>query len=224
MNNIELKIILDSESKNSLPDVIQWIENKLSNPLSYNTFTANNTYRDDIKKFVAEKYDVSIRDGVTEGCYGARTGKGSEGLTLWMHASSYIDRYIDSEYGEQVNPWELLEENGTQVNDFESEEEIERFASHCEELGLKVKSDNTYNFATDFGSESSDYAGFMFDFQFDIIENEDNHEAPVYMAVMFHCGGDPRGNYTSKKIWRFDSMDDVHNVLFPCKILTSENE
>lgn len=221
MKNIEIKLVV---SENGALNVFELIDQKLESPLSYNTIAISKAIDlEDLTKKLNEKYDVSVRSGTTDGCYGARTGRSSEGLTLWMHASSFTDRYIDSEYGEQVNPWHLLEEYGQQVNDFESEEEIARFSTHCEELGLSVKSDNTYNYATDYGSENSDCAGFMYDFQFDVIQNENNHKAPVYMAVMFHCGGDPRGNYTSKKIWKFDSIDEVHSVLHPYKVLTDSD-
>jgi hypothetical protein len=224
MFNIELKLIFDSESKNFATDAVIWIESILNAPLQYRTFTVNPSAAEELRTCLPEKYDLNLREGVSDGCFGARTGKSFEGLTLWMHAASLVDRYIDSDYGEQVNPWDLLEENGQRVESFESEEEIERFCENAEALGLRVVSDNTYNYATDYGGENSDCAGFMYDFQFDLIENESKGKSCVFLCVMFHCGGDPRGNYTSKKVWKFDSIDDVCSVLHPSKMLSSDNE
>jgi hypothetical protein len=218
MKNIEIKLVV---SEDGALNVFELINQKLEAPLSYNTIKISKAIDlEDLTKKLNDKYDVSVRNGTEDGCYGSRPGTSQKGLTLWLHASSYIDRYVDSEYGEQVNPWTLLEENGQQVNDFESEDEIERFLSNCDKLGLSVIAENTYNYATDYGSKNSDCAGFMYDFNFEVIENKDRPDAGVFMVVMFHCGGDPRGNYTSKKVWFFDSIDEVYSVIHPMKQLS----
>lgn len=132
------------------------------------------------------------------------------------HAKEVTDRYLDADYGEQVNPWHLLNEHGKEIEGLDGE----KFSEACENLGLSVKSDNTYNNS---GNDTED-AGYIFDFQYDFIQNENDHTAKVFMVVMFHCGGDPRGNYTDKAVWEFSNVDDAYSVLMPYKKLTPESE
>lgn len=212
MKNMEIKIIQGNPSHHStVKDVMSKLADVLLKPLDSRTITVTSTV--DLKKLsksISKKYDCSIRDGVTGGCYGARDGSTFPGITIWMHAKEFTERYLDSKYGEQVNPWHLLNEHGKLL-----EIDGEAFIAMLDESDIEYKSDNTYNYQ----HSNSEDAGFIFDFQFDSFNIGNKH----FLAVMFHCGGDARGNYTSKTIWQFDYEDDIYSVLFPSKGL-SENE
>lgn len=217
MKNIEIKLEFDkSVSKQSNTDIAKQIQKYLDNPGGYRTFKVNpRTSVETTKTYLENKFDATVCNGCSDGCYGARTGGSTEGLTLWLHPEKLTDRYVDAEYGEQVNPYHLLKEHGELVDGLDGE----TFEQYAEELDLETKSDNTYNFATDYGSENSENAGFMFDFQFTTLEKKDGG---MLVAVMFHCGGDPRGNYTEKQVWKFKYVDDFYSVVFPTKYLTEE--
>lgn len=225
MKNIEIKLILDPKSEiNSLTKIVEAIDAFLAEPMNYRTLKigTQESGLDALKGYLEEKYECSVRDGVTGGCYGARDGSQFKGLTVWMHPKELVDRYIqtdsDGEKTEFVNPWYLLTENATLVEDLDGE----AFDTWAEALGVEYKSDNTYNFGTDFGSLRSEHAAFMFDFQFSTIELENGG---ALVSIMFHCGGDPRGNYTTKHVFKFNYLDDFYSVIFPglC-LLTEESE
>lgn len=210
---MELKLIVNDDKGIQTKAIIPAIRKILNAPLDGKTiYISPKTNLKLLAKKLQSEFDCSTSDRVTEGCYGSRTGNSFEGLTVWMHAKEYTDRYIDSEYGEQVNPWHLLNEYGKLLENVDGE----AFMSMLDESDVEYKSDNTYNYS---GNNSED-AGFIFDFQFDSFAIGNKH----FLAVMFHCGGDPRGNYTSKKIWQFESEDDIYSVLFPGKMLSSDNE
>lgn len=212
MRNMEIKLIKTENSSNAIKDVLALIAKHLESPLSGRSIKMSDTIdTQELSSILSKKYDCSIHDGVTGGCYGSRDGSSFPGLTVWMHAKEFTDRYVDSEYGEQVNPWHLLNEYGTLLNDVDGEQFLEIIDS----ADIEYKSDNTYNYQ---GTNSED-AGFFFDFQFDHVVLKDAH----FLVCMFHCGGDPRGNYTDKLVWKFTSEDDLYSCLFPSKML-SDNE
>lgn len=215
MRNVSIKINEVSTGK-SLKDSITEIESFLISSLASHIVSVSSRNKAKLQSYLESTYDCSVREGVTNGCYGSSTGEVTKGLTVYFHAKELVDRYVDVDYGEQVNPWDLFITYGVICENINAE----GFAKIAEELGLSIKSDNTYNYATDFGGENSENAGFMFDFQFDVIENQNDSDASIIVCVMFHCGGDPRGNYTNKMAFKFDSIDELYSVLYPSKIET----
>lgn len=213
MHNVEFKIIVDSASKNTTSVVLGLIQSMNADPSKRATIKVSDTVNlKYLSTKLKSKFDCKVSSGVSDGCYGARTGKQFTGLTIWMHPSELNDRYLDSDYGEMVNPYHLLKENGELVENLDGE----TFLNLMETAGIEIKSDNTYNYS---GNNTED-AQFMFDFQFDSVTLNDT----AFLVVMFHCGGDIRGNYTSKSVWKFKYSDDVYGVLFPSKVLENESE
>jgi hypothetical protein len=211
MRNMELKLIVSSDKGIETKNIFKAVRAILAAPLDTKTiYISPKTNLKLLAKKLESEFDCSTRDRVSEGCFGARTGETFEGLTVWMHAKEFTERYLDSEYGEQVNPWFLLNEFGNLL-DVNGEE----FIKVLDEAGVEYKSDNTYNYS---GNNSEDAEPF-FGYQFDHVVINKKH----FLAVMFHCGGDPRGNYTDKRVWSFDSEDDIYSVIFPFKQL-SDNE
>ena len=211
MKNYELKLYTDNTIEpQTNQDIIKLIESKLETPLDGVRLKVNPKNKN-FKGVLAEKFETSVRESISDGCYGARPGTESKGYTLWISPKFLIDRYVDEDKTEFVNPWHLLEEHGELVEDLDGEQ----FDQWIELLGLESKADNTYNF----NGHSSDDASLMFDFQFTSVETPDNG---LVVSIMFHCGGDPRGNYTNKHIWKFKYIEDFYSVISPSKYLTSE--
>lgn len=210
MKNIEIR--LKPTDKNiTVKQAIQLIETKIQNPLSYNTIEVGTASLPKLRKHLAETYNCSIQNSWLDGAYGMRTGGQTQGLQVWLSPEHLPERIVD-EGCEYANFYHLLNSHGELVEELDGDS----FKDACEELGLKVKSDNTYNYSGD-----SRRVGYIFDVQFDLIQSADEN-GPVYLACMFHCGGDPRGNYTSKQVWKFSSIDEVYSVLFPDRELTNE--
>jgi hypothetical protein len=222
MQNIEIKLhITDKPDHLTINQVIDGLMKLTQEPMQYRTLKISSKI--DLEKLtalVSDNFDCTVREGISDGCYGMRPGTSSKGLTVFMHPKELTDRYIrtedDGEKTEFVNPWHLFEENAN-LTDLDGE----AFESWAEALGIEYKADNTYNYSTDFGSIKSENAAFMFDFQFSIIETKDGG---ALVSVMFHCGGDPRGNYTSKVVYKFKCIDDLHSAIYPGLCLLNEEE
>ena len=212
MKNIELKIYSSIHGATTLKEFKAQLDKKLNAPLEGHSLSITESIRKQVTKYLKETYECELRDGVQSGCYGSRDGSRSEGLTVWMHPKHVTDRYIDSEHGECVNPWFLLEEHGTLLQDVEGEQ----FLEIIDAAGVDYKSDNTYNF----NGNCSEDALFIFDFQFDHVVINEVH----FLVCMFHCGGDPRGNYTSKSVWKFKYEDDIFSVIAPSKFESDDQE
>lgn len=213
MKCYELKIHFETnEHPVTNTQIIKMIELQLQVPNSGITLKVNpkNNVESLIKK-IKSTYECTVSESITDGCYGARTGTSSKGLTVWLHPQHLADRYVDADLGEMVNPYYLLTEHGELVSDLDGEQ----FDAWIELLGLEAKSDNTYNFS----GQNSEDAQHMFDFQFSSFETPDNG---LVVAIMFHCGGDPRGNYTNKFIFKFKYIEDFYSVIYPTKTLTGE--
>jgi hypothetical protein len=217
MKNIEIKLILNTKkAKQDNASILKDIQALLLAPMNYRQIKINpKTSLDTTRKYLESKLDCSARSGTTDGCYGARTGGSTEGITLWVHPKELTDRCVESEDNgkktEYVNPWFLFEENGELVPDLDGED----FEKMMEMTDIEGKADNTYNF----NGHSSDDASLMFDFQFTTFETPKNG---LLVSVMFHCGGDPRGNYTSKVVYKFKYAEDFHSVIFPSKHILGE--
>jgi hypothetical protein len=221
MKNIEIKINLSESSEiKTIDQVLKALDKMFNEPMNYRTVVINSSIvLEDLKAAIAKKDDenISIIQGTTEGCYGMRTGKSQEGITLWCNPILLVERYVEVESDgtktEYVNPYHLLHDHAEQLDS--DDLDGEKFDLWLEALGLDAKSDNTYNH----GHNSED-ASLMFDFQFSYIELKDN---TVLASIMFHCGGDPRGNYTSKHMFKFESIDDLYSVIFPTKCLLDQD-
>jgi hypothetical protein len=220
MKNIELKL-KSSETKITLDLALGMIVRVLNAPMEYRTLDVGTVNLKTLGKALVEKYDATIRDGITGGCYGARDGNDSmKGITAWFSPEHLVDRCVveneDGTKDEFSNPYHLILENGgTLVDDLDGD----IFEECCENLGLKVTRDNTYNH-----SGQSQDVEHIFDFDFAIIQNDDAKNPNAFLSVKFHCGGDIRGNYTSKVVYKFDSIDEIYSVIFPCKMLLNEEE
>lgn len=215
MKCYELKLyFVENGHPVSNAEIIKMIETQLNVPNSGIQLKVQpkNSVKSLIKK-LNETFECDVRESISDGCYGARPGTSSKGLTLWMHPKHLTDRYLDADLGEMVNPWFLLTENGTLVESLDGE----TFEQYADELDLEVKSDNTYNF----NGHSGDDASFMFDFQFSTVETKNGG---LIASIMFHCGGDPRGNYTNKFVFKFKYVEDFYSVIFPSKLLTEMQE
>jgi len=211
MKNTEICLVLTKASEIiNAKTLVKAIQNKLDNPMNYKRIEISMDIKKAqtaIKKAFGD--DIEIRNGVTGGCYGARDGNDKEGLTLWVDANLVTDRCI-YENNEMVNVHHLLKENGVLTEiDYDSLELI------AEKLDLESKSDNSYNW-----SGSGQDCEFIFDFNFTVYSLKE--EGKVLVAIKYHCGGDIRGNYTSEQVWSFDSIYDLHNVIYPCKMLLDQ--
>lgn len=179
------------------------------------------TYKSKTLKKMLESVGCEVRDGVTGGCYGARDGSSCEGFTAWIDASELpereIETFLDGTKQETVNIFKLIENFGGElIEDLDGDV----FSDACEDLGLSVKRDNTYNYA----GHSEGSPAFRVDADFSIIQNEENDGA-VFLSIKFHCGGDIRGNYTDRVVFKFGSIDDVYGALMPsCELLGGDNE
>lgn len=218
--NVTIKMEVSKKPEcESLEDIHTCMRQIFSGTKEYHTVSISESlYNDEsTRKALESDYDLSIRDGVSGGCYGARTGTSTKGLTLFVHLKEWDERWLDSDSSEIVNPYHLLNEHGKLI--MEDCEELmgnEVFQS----LGLKVSSDNTCNYE----GQSSEDPYFLTGFQFDLIRNEDSDTDKVFLAVMLHCGGDVRGNYGTKMLFEFDYMEDVYSVIYPTAYLKGDDD
>lgn len=183
--------------------------------------SVNICYKSKTLKKMLEGVGCEVREGVTGGCYGARDGSSYDGFTVWIDASQLPEREImdfgDGSKQELVNPFSLIENCGGElIEDLDGDV----FTDACEDLGLSVSQSNTYNYA----GHGTGEPAFKVDMDFAVIHNKSDNGS-AFLSVKFHCGGDIRGNYTDRVVYKFDSIDDVYGVLYPtAELLRSENE
>lgn len=178
----------------------------------------NITHKSKVLKKMLESVGCVVLDGADEGCYGANGNSTSAGFTVWVDANNLPERkIIDDGKQEQVNIFKLIENfGGKLIEGLDGD----RFSETCEALGLDVQYNNTYNYA----GHSKDSPSFMIDADFAVIHNKDKSDA-AYLSIKFHRGGDIRGNYTERVVYKFDSIDDVFGVVMPsCELIGGENE
>lgn len=149
---------------------------------------------------------IEVRSGIQGGCYGARDGSTYSGLTIFAHPRLFPDRWIDSDGDEVVNLYHSLEEHCTSLNHSEVEE-LEYLLGNCDEHN------NTYN-----SSGHSFLPCLFFDVDFKYWQLNDR----VLLAVRYHCGGDPRGNYTREYYYHANDIDDIWSALSPSFLLKEE--
>lgn len=222
MKNYEIKLKKEARGLRAYSAIIKAIQNKLDKPWQYNTIKIAPSV--DLKTLsfkVTEAFgaeQVETRDGARNGCYGSSTGEVHQGLTCYFHPSSIIERVIEpkSKFNDKACEWvnvhtSIVDNGGKLIEDLDAE----AFEEACENLGLSVKSDNSYNWS---GNSEVIY---VFDFDFAVIQNEPEG-GKCFLSIKYHCGGDPRGNYTSKMVYQFDSIDDLYSAILPSPQLLDE--
>lgn len=204
-NSITIKLLVNAGGISKANEVSATVQKLISNgDLGYGSISIGKTARKNTIKKQLESLGHSVSEGVSGGCYGARDGKSYEGLTVYADASQFPERFLDSDGDEIVNPYTLIENMGGElVEDLDGD----IFSEACEDLGLVVSRNNSYNYA----GHDSETPHFLVDFDFATIEGKDK----AFLVVKFHCGGDIRGNYTERVVFKFSSMDDIYSVIYP---------
>lgn len=206
VNCIALKIYQDETGTLTKKQVLSTINSYIETGIRPDKIIANPKVSLKGLSKSLESLGHTVRNGISGGCYGSRDGKSYAGLTVWLDASQFPERFIDSDGDEVVNIFALIEQyGGTLVEGLEGD----AFVESCEGLGISVSRNNTYNYA---GNGDSPY--FLFNADFSIIYND---EKISYLVIKFHCGGDIRGNYTATVVYKFESIDDLDCVMFPVK-------
>jgi hypothetical protein len=221
MKNIEIKLIQDdtkSLGKMTTKTVLKKLQSILDGPYQYRTVYFPSTLNlKNIERAIKRNYNgqIEIRPGVSGGCFGARDGKEYSGLTLFcspdLLPTSCIESASDLTDGKKVeffNLYKLVNESGTLVEGLDGG----AFEESCEDLGLKVKRDNTYNYELEGG------ACFMFDADYSVIESD----KAFFLVIKWHCGGDVRGNYTDKEVYKFTRGDDLYCAMMPSSTVNEE--
>lgn len=220
MQCFEIRLKQNDGGLKTVPAILKAVATLLNNPMEYHSIdispkvslAPDSKLQTELKK----TYDLSIRQGYQNGCYGARDGSGGNGLTLWVDASHVADRCLvkneDGTESEYANIHHLILENGGKlIKNSEGEvfdgDDLEQV---FEDAGMELKRDNSYNW-----SGQGNEVEFIFDFDFSLLETDKK----AILFVKYHCGGDPRGNYTSRVAYSFDSIDDLHSALIPCNLL-----
>lgn len=155
------------------------------------------------------------RNGISGGCYGARDGSSHEGLTVYIDALQFPERWTDEDGDEIVNIKVLLNDHAECLEDLDPDS----FLDACEVLGHEIKHDNTYNYL----GHSSDDPHTLQDVDFKCIQTESDEYGCKIVIVKFHCGGDPRGNYTSDSVWKFKDAEDFYTVFNPSCYLKDQD-
>lgn len=175
--NIEVKIVYNTEAKAlELSEVVDLIKgNTTKGPTSY-----IETSNIGVIEGIGSVLDCEVRKGVSEGCYGARTGNSIEGYTLWVELNELPKSWLDSyDLEEVINPLHGIEA-------YEVSDEV------AELLIGDLDSFNTYNYENNYS--------------YDIVYCRVDSQIVAFKA---HCGGDIRGNYTSWYLAELDQFDEV---------------
>lgn len=155
------------------------------------------------------KDSISFCEGVPEGCYGASTGKTLNGRLLYIDACEFPDRWTTGkgeEYTEWFNPLASMKDAGWKLIKLEDEEKVDEFLETMEAMGCEIKCDNTYN-----QSGHSETVEPLYGVDFKRIEQGDI----LFVACMFHHGGDTRGNYGSRHLFVCNGNDSFFEGLCP---------
>jgi hypothetical protein len=182
IKNLSLNIVVEDEAKDvNLDEILTNIKQGNLNEVSVNS----SVDLDLLKRNLIESLDednVTIKDGVAGGCYGARDGTSYKGLTLYLNPGMLPD-YI----------YEEDEEDGDRdlrvINYFA----VMAGASMGYELASEEEEDD---FEVKGGSFNWGRAS-MYEMAYQIKGN--------MVFARFHCGGDIRGNYT--KVVKFEYHD-----------------
>lgn len=194
-------------------DAMKAIESLINDPSKFHSIDVNNGADSvfGIKKLLADKYGdlVTWRDGVTNGCYGSSTGGVTDGITVSIDATLFPERWDtitdDGEHDEWHNPLLSMKNAGWKRLNLD-EDQVESFIEELESMGCEVKHDNTYN-----QSGMSETVVPLYDFDFKVIEQD----SVWFVAVMFHHGGDPRGNYGARHLFVCNGMDSFYEAVMP---------
>ena len=189
----------------NINEVIKTLKKNFAEGSQDNLSFNSNLDSDLLKQALESDFNMTARNGIIGGCYGARNGKTHRGLTLFVSPCEFPDRWIDSEGDEIVNLYHSIIDNC----DSELDCDEETFDRYLEVFNIKeVQHYNTYN---DCGEVYR-----LFDVEFKVYETEDGS---CILAAEFHCGGDIRGNYASARYFRFDIVEDIYTAVYPCAYL-----
>lgn len=203
--NITLKIMYSPDGIDSIRHLIKVMRESMHERQTFETCL----YPDDkLIKALEREFNCTARKGVSGGCYGARDGKSYTGLTVYMSPDELPDRWIDSDGDEIVNYWHLLNDSGT-CRGKVSDSFVERFQGI---YGVETNGDNSCNYQ----GHDSDTPFSLYEINFSTYIRPDGSAIAV---VEFHCGGDPRGNYTSPYLFEFHYSDDMYSALYPYSYL-----
>lgn len=220
--SIELKIYTNENEKfNTIPSVIKslkdfklWWDKYLAKETDDYQCVIDGYIQGDVMDYLNELSGVTARDGISGGCYGARNGSTYRGLTVYIDAVLFPERWLDGE-DEYVNIAVLLDEYATELEGLDADS----FLDACEALGHEIKHDNTYNYL---GHNSEDPIAFQ-GVDFKCVQTEPGEYGCKVVVVRFHCGGDIRGNYSSEKVYKFNDAEDFYTVFNPMVYLKEEN-
>lgn len=213
MKSLSVKLLVSESGHGTVSRVVDAFLEMLETGPKYSIEYHPQLHKDDIKAALigACGDNIECRDGVYEGCYGSSSGKSLEGFKVYIEATLFPTRFLDSEFDEIVNIEDLCNEYGTKVDlDAEAFEESMYLA------GIEGKSDNTYNYM----GHDSHTPHTLCDADYTLYEFEEK----CILSIKFHCGGDPRGNYTSNVLYEFDSIDDFYCALIPSLELIDEEK
>lgn len=206
MKSIEIKLELNEKSElTTIDQVLDALKNSISEGEIETIKIGCDIDLKLLEKQIKEDFeeDITVRTGCTDGCYGARTGRSSKGLTLYIEATLFPDRFIDWYYcDEVVNIEALCQEYGTLLD-----LDADQFEDTMEIVGVESKSDNTYNYM----GHDSETPMALCGADFSVYEIDD----AFLVSIKFHCGGDVRGNYTSNVVYKFDNSDEFYMALVP---------
>ena len=203
---IRLKEVNNNEALNSVEAVINHLEIMIDNNevhiIEYSDTIDRQELKASITKMMETKQDeVEVTEGFLEGCYGARTGKQLSGLSFWLDARLFDERFLDDDGDEIFNFAVWLDDYAT-----ETDLNAEDFLEAAETLGLQVDSGNSYNY------EGNNCPYFVAHINYRLVSNRDRGFNDEYLVVKFHCGGDPRGNYTVEKVFKVDTDEVIHGT------------
>jgi len=224
-HSIRIKIVVETKIPSACKNVLEASEVVKSNiekgSRDWICLASPNTI-EPLKLWLADyfKDTATIRDGVSNGCYGSTDGIIHEGITLYLDPLVFPERWIETEEdgskSEGVNIAMLLHNHAELVES----EDIESVENVLEALGLEAKADNTYNYL----GNSEDEPCTLQDVDFRAYSKAGELEGATIVVLKFHCGGDPRGNYTQEYIYKFEDAWDFYTVFMPsCELLEDKN-
>lgn len=215
MQSLSVKILSNISSTNTtIESIIDAFSSMLNTGNRYSIEFNSVLNEDEIKSALIKSFgdDISIQDSVYDGCYGSSAGKSLDGFKVYIDSSLFETRFIDEDFDEVINIEQLCNEHGTLL-DIDADDHRESMES----MGIEGKSDNTYNYL----GHDSYTPSTLCDANFEMFQTSEDE--PVTIIVKFHCGGDPRGNYTSEVVYKFDDIYAAYEAFNPSLQLLDED-
>jgi len=213
LHSIEIKII-QSSKLDSIPTAHRVVDAVIKMVDSGNVTWLYAHPQDSLEKIQSLLKDhfgdsISFRSGCLDGCYGSNTGRDLSGVTCYIDAVEFPERYSETyngEYSEFFNPVLTMQSAGWKLIKGIDEDGIEALFEALDPDGKLTKSDNTYNHAG-----NSETVSAMYDVNFDVIEDG----KIKLVAAKFHHGGDIRGNYGTKYLFAVNNDESLYEGLYP---------